>query len=75
MRPKRKSIEADDGSYEGMVLAAFDRLQPLVRTCRECGCDDLHACAGSFHWAAIDLCSRCANAARPKRAKHRFSVV
>jgi hypothetical protein len=33
-----------------------------VRTCRICGCDDLHACEGGCYWISDsdDLCSRCA---------------
>ena len=33
---KRKEIEANDGSYAGMVLAAFDRLE-VEATARRCG--------------------------------------
>jgi hypothetical protein len=31
-----------------------------VRRCRDCGCDDDHACAGGCWWVDIDLCSTCA---------------
>ncbi len=31
-----------------------------VATCRECGCDDDHACPGGCYWVERDLCSVCA---------------
>lgn len=37
-----------------------------LRTCRSCGCTDLHACAGGCEWALLDIetptgvCSTCA---------------
>jgi len=31
-----------------------------VRTCRACGCTDLHACPGGCYWVSLDLCSACA---------------
>lgn len=34
-----------------------------VRSCRICGCTELHACPGGCHWVAADLCSACAPAA------------
>ncbi|HEX4610543.1 MAG TPA: hypothetical protein VH092_20305 [Urbifossiella sp.] len=31
-----------------------------IRTCRKCGCDDNHACAGGCRWTdGSRLCSRC----------------
>lgn len=30
-----------------------------VRTCKSCGCTDLHACPGGCHWVTDDLCSNC----------------
>lgn len=31
-----------------------------IRTCRGCGCDDLHACQPEgCYWAEADLCSHC----------------
>ncbi|MGB3749410.1 MAG: hypothetical protein WA961_14520 [Rhodanobacter sp.] len=30
------------------------------RTCRACGCTDLHACPGGCYWVSLDLCSACA---------------
>lgn len=30
-----------------------------IRTCKECGCTDLHACPGGCHWVTDDLCSNC----------------
>lgn len=38
----------------------------MTRTCRVCGCDDLHACEGGCSWLPIphdNLCSACAPAA------------
>ena len=32
---------------------------PRERTCRACGCTDLHACEGGCWWIGADLCSRC----------------
>jgi hypothetical protein len=36
-----------------------------MRTCRICGCDDLHACedaiGGPCFWVTRDLCSECAD--------------
>lgn len=54
----RKPAEANDGSYAGEVLAAFDRLA-AEGVCVICGCDDLHACPGGCHWVQPDLCSAC----------------
>lgn len=34
-----------------------------VRTCRACGCTDLHACPGGCYWVSLDLCSACAKQA------------
>lgn len=37
-----------------------------LRTCRGCGCDDLHACPGGCAWALLDIdeptgvCTTCA---------------
>lgn len=31
-----------------------------VMVCRECGCDDLHACPGGCYWLEAHLCSACA---------------
>lgn len=31
------------------------------RRCRECGCDQLHACPGGCSWVEYDLCSACAD--------------
>lgn len=28
-------------------------------TCRVCGCNELHACAGGCYWVEEDLCSSC----------------
>lgn len=39
-----------------------DWLVDPVRTCRECGCTDDHACDGGCSWVADDLCSACARA-------------
>jgi len=30
-----------------------------IRTCKECGCTDIHACPGGCHWVTDDLCSNC----------------
>lgn len=38
----------------------------FIRKCRECGCDDLHACIDQgvpCHWVSADLCSACARLA------------
>lgn len=32
----------------------------MTRTCRFCGCTDLHACAGGCHWVGYNICSACA---------------
>lgn len=52
---KLKPAEANDGSYAGRVLAAFDTL----RACRVCGCTQDHACQGGCWWTEDDLCSAC----------------
>jgi len=40
------------------------RLVYMPGVCRECGCDDEHACVGDdgvpCHWVEPDLCSTCA---------------
>jgi len=30
-----------------------------IRTCKSCGCTDIHACPGGCHWVTDDLCSNC----------------
>ena len=44
---------------------SFFETGPWGRQCRECGCDDAHACydpknRGGCHWVEEDLCSVCA---------------
>lgn len=34
-----------------------------LRSCRECGCDEFHACPGGCWWVEPDLCSACADPA------------
>jgi hypothetical protein len=40
--------------------------EPIIRTCRGCGCTDLHACLGGCSWTVQDVdsptgvCSTCA---------------
>ena len=50
----------------------------LTRRCRECGCDDRHACIDQglpCYWVSADLCSACARLAmvaqeeQPRRAR------
>lgn len=36
-----------------------DATKPNVRTCRVCGCTDMHACEGGCSWANANTCSRC----------------
>jgi len=59
---KRKPVEANDGSYGGMVLGAWDQ----QRACRVCGCTELKACPGGCCWAAEDLCSACLQGKAPR---------
>jgi hypothetical protein len=35
------------------------RLVYCPGVCRECGCDDDHACDPPCHWVEDDLCSAC----------------
>ena len=56
-----------------------------VRTCRACGCTDMHACPGGCYWVGADLCSACApkavgdrlpiTAAEAIASEHRFHQV
>ena len=48
----------------GLVLP-FRAAIPRVRSCRVCGCDDNHACAGGCAWAPgeKDLCTNCVGVA------------
>lgn len=48
------------------VIRAFGHGQALAinlaagrRTCRVCGCWDLHACDGGCAWAGEDICTAC----------------
>lgn len=48
------------------VIRAFGHGQALAvnlaawrRTCRVCGCWDLHACDGGCAWAGDDICTAC----------------
>lgn len=57
---------ATDNPISAMLFAAGERggwFEDLVK-CRECGCDDMHACVSDdgipCHWAEDDLCSGCA---------------
>ena len=35
-------------------------VRDVARTCRRCGCDNLHGCQGGCSWVEWDLCSACA---------------
>jgi hypothetical protein len=50
-----ETIPMDGDLYERPDLAALG-----IRSCRECGCTDDHACEGGCAWLEDDLCSQCA---------------
>lgn len=46
----------------------------LARKCRECGCDDRHACIDQgmpCYWVSADLCSACARLAMVAQEEQR----
>lgn len=45
------------------------------RTCRVCGCWELHACDGGCWWAGEDICSSCAKYGPPPSAEQLGNVT
>jgi CRISPR/Cas system-associated protein Cas10 (large subunit of type III CRISPR-Cas system) len=41
------------------IIKQGEEMKHYKRTCRVCGCDDLHSCKGGCHWVEEDLCSFC----------------
>jgi hypothetical protein len=54
--------------FDTALLAAIARGE-TPRICRVCGCSEIDACVGprgtGCHWVERDLCSSCADRARP----------
>jgi PRTRC genetic system protein A len=64
---QRPQIAARVGVYGHTMRVpartVFESLGSFVDTlgrCRECGCDEEHACEGGCYWVEEDLCSSCA---------------